>query len=72
MAGCSRINRSDCSSIAAFSFLFSQVERPDGCGNTTTSNFHPARVFMGDAGSLTLGYLLALIAIQGEPNNAAA
>jgi UDP-GlcNAc:undecaprenyl-phosphate GlcNAc-1-phosphate transferase len=35
-------------------------------------NFHPARVFMGDAGSLTLGYLLALIAIQGVLKTAAA
>ena len=35
-------------------------------------NFHPARVFMGDAGSLTLGYLLAVIAIQGVLKTAAA
>jgi UDP-GlcNAc:undecaprenyl-phosphate GlcNAc-1-phosphate transferase len=26
-------------------------------------NFHPARIFMGDAGSLTLGYLLASLSI---------
>ncbi len=35
-------------------------------------NFHPARVFMGDAGSLTLGFLLATIAIQGVLKTAAA
>jgi UDP-GlcNAc:undecaprenyl-phosphate GlcNAc-1-phosphate transferase len=35
-------------------------------------NFHPARVFMGDAGSLTIGYLLAVIAIQGVLKTAAA
>ncbi len=35
-------------------------------------NFHPARVFMGDAGSLLLGYLLAVIAIQGVLKTAAA
>ena len=35
-------------------------------------NFHPARVFMGDAGSLTLGYLLAVIAVQGVLKTAAA
>ncbi|MDI3269947.1 MAG: MraY family glycosyltransferase, partial [Bacillota bacterium] len=28
-------------------------------------NFHPARIFMGDAGSLFLGYMLAAISIQG-------
>jgi UDP-GlcNAc:undecaprenyl-phosphate GlcNAc-1-phosphate transferase len=35
-------------------------------------NFHPARVFMGDAGSLTLGFLLATIAVQGVLTTAAA
>ncbi len=35
-------------------------------------NFHPARVFMGDAGSLTIGFLLAVIAIQGVLKTAAA
>lgn len=32
-------------------------------------NRHPARVFMGDAGSLFLGYLLALIGLQLEFDN---
>ena len=35
-------------------------------------NFHPARVFMGDAGSLMLGFLLATISIQGVLKTAAA
>ncbi|WP_210494069.1 MraY family glycosyltransferase [Patulibacter sp. SYSU D01012] len=29
-------------------------------------NFHPARVFMGDAGALLLGYLLAAVAVEGS------
>lgn len=28
-------------------------------------NFHPARIFMGDSGAMTLGYLLAIAAIIG-------
>ena len=28
-------------------------------------NFHPARIFMGDSGSLLLGFLLAAITLQG-------
>lgn len=35
-------------------------------------NFHPASIFMGDAGSNLLGYLLACIAIQGVLKTAAA
>lgn len=35
-------------------------------------NFHPATIFMGDAGSNLLGYLLACIAIQGVLKTAAA
>lgn len=29
-------------------------------------NFHPARIFMGDSGSLLLGYSLAIIALDGS------
>ncbi|MGE4428179.1 MAG: MraY family glycosyltransferase, partial [Solirubrobacteraceae bacterium] len=29
-------------------------------------NFHPARVFMGDAGANLLGYLLAAVAVEGS------
>ena len=35
-------------------------------------NFHPARVFMGDAGALLIGYLLATIAVQGVLKTTAA
>ena len=35
-------------------------------------NFHPATIIMGDSGSLTLGYLLATLAIQGVLKTAAA
>jgi UDP-GlcNAc:undecaprenyl-phosphate GlcNAc-1-phosphate transferase len=34
-------------------------------------NFHPASVFMGDAGALLLGFLLACVAIQGVLKTAA-
>jgi len=47
-----------CTAGAAFGFLF--------------HNFHPASIFMGDAGSNLLGYLLACIAIQGVLKTAAA
>jgi UDP-GlcNAc:undecaprenyl-phosphate GlcNAc-1-phosphate transferase len=35
-------------------------------------NFHPARVFMGDTGSMLLGYVLAGVAISGVMKSAAA
>jgi UDP-GlcNAc:undecaprenyl-phosphate GlcNAc-1-phosphate transferase len=35
-------------------------------------NFHPARIFMGDAGSLPLGFLLASMSITGVMKTAAA
>jgi UDP-GlcNAc:undecaprenyl-phosphate/decaprenyl-phosphate GlcNAc-1-phosphate transferase len=35
-------------------------------------NFHPATIFMGDAGALMLGYLLAALSIQGVLKTAAA
>ena len=34
-------------------------------------NFYPARIFMGDSGSLLLGFLLAAVAIQGALKTAA-
>jgi UDP-GlcNAc:undecaprenyl-phosphate GlcNAc-1-phosphate transferase len=33
-------------------------------------NFHPARIFMGDSGSLLAGYLLAVTAITGQQKGA--
>lgn len=35
-------------------------------------NFHPARVFMGDAGSLLLGFVIAGVAVSGVMKSAAA
>jgi UDP-GlcNAc:undecaprenyl-phosphate GlcNAc-1-phosphate transferase len=38
------------------------------CGATLAflrSNYHPARIIMGDSGALALGFLLACIAVQG-------
>jgi UDP-GlcNAc:undecaprenyl-phosphate GlcNAc-1-phosphate transferase len=35
-------------------------------------NFHPARVFMGDAGSLTIGFILASVSVLGVLKTAAA
>ncbi len=35
-------------------------------------NFHPARVFMGDAGSLLLGFVIAGVAVNGVLKSAAA
>ena len=35
-------------------------------------NFHPARVFMGDSGSMLLGYVLAGVSISGVMKSAAA
>ena len=44
------------------------------CGATVAflrSNYHPAKIFMGDSGALALGYLLAAIAVQGVLKTAA-
>ncbi len=35
------------------------------CAGFLPFNFHPARIFMGDTGAMTLGYLLAVSAIIG-------
>ena len=31
-------------------------------------NFHPAKIFMGDSGSMFLGYIIAVIALLGFKN----
>lgn len=44
------------------------------CGATLAflrSNYHPAKIFMGDSGALALGFLLATIAVQGVLKTAA-
>ena len=35
-------------------------------------NFHPARIFMGDSGSLLVGFLLAVLSVQGSMKSATA
>ncbi len=37
------------------------------CAGFLMFNFHPAKIFMGDCGSMMLGYLLALLSISMEP-----
>ena len=44
------------------------------CGATVgflRHNYHPAKIFMGDSGALALGFLLALIAVEGVLKTAA-
>jgi UDP-GlcNAc:undecaprenyl-phosphate GlcNAc-1-phosphate transferase len=44
------------------------------CGSTLgflRYNYHPAKVFMGDSGALALGFLLALVAVEGVLKTAA-
>jgi UDP-GlcNAc:undecaprenyl-phosphate GlcNAc-1-phosphate transferase len=70
-------------SIAAFSFalLAASFGRADAailaaaiCGATLAflrHNYHPAKIFMGDSGSLALGFLLATVAVEGVLKTAA-
>lgn len=70
-------------SIAAFSFavLAISFERQNAavlaaivCGATLAflrSNYHPAKIFMGDSGALALGFVLATVAVEGVLKTAA-
>jgi UDP-GlcNAc:undecaprenyl-phosphate/decaprenyl-phosphate GlcNAc-1-phosphate transferase len=70
-------------SIAAFSFAVLAISfgRNDAavlaaivCGATLAflrSNYHPAKIFMGDSGALALGFVLATVAVQGVLKTAA-
>src|SRR5262249_27763170 len=63
--------------IAAFAFAVLAISfgRNDAavlaaivCGSTLAflrSNYHPAKIFMGDSGALALGFVLATVAVQG-------
>lgn len=42
------------------------------CAAFLVYNFHPARVFMGDAGSMLLGFVIAGVAVSGVMKSAAA
>jgi UDP-GlcNAc:undecaprenyl-phosphate/decaprenyl-phosphate GlcNAc-1-phosphate transferase len=69
--------------IAAFCFAVLAVSfgRDDAatlaaivCGATLAflrSNYHPAKIFMGDSGALSLGFVLATVAVQGVLKTAA-
>ncbi len=69
--------------IAAFAFAVLAVSfgRADAaalaaivCGSTLAflrSNYHPAKIFMGDSGALALGFVLATVAVQGVLKTAA-
>jgi UDP-GlcNAc:undecaprenyl-phosphate GlcNAc-1-phosphate transferase len=70
-------------SIAAFAFAILAISfaRPEAailaaivCGATLAflrSNYHPAKIFMGDSGALALGFVLATVAVQGVLKTAA-
>ena|SRR5436190_2321791 len=70
-------------SIAAFAFAVLAISfgRNDAavlaaivCGATLAflrSNYHPAKIFMGDSGALALGFVLATVAVQGVLKTAA-
>jgi UDP-GlcNAc:undecaprenyl-phosphate GlcNAc-1-phosphate transferase len=42
------------------------------CAAFLVFNFHPARVFMGDSGSMLLGFVIAGVAVSGVMKSAAA
>ena len=66
---------------ASFALLASSFDRPDAailaaivCGATLAflpRNYYPARVIMGDSGALALGFLLAIVSVQGVLKTAA-
>ena len=66
---------------ASFAILAVSFGRSDAaalaaivCGATLAflpSNYHPAKIFMGDSGALALGFVLAAMAIQGVLKTAA-
>ena len=47
-------------------FAFVAVVIAASCGGFLLSNFPPARIFLGDVGSITLGYLAAGMIVLGE------
>ncbi|MDQ2983160.1 MAG: undecaprenyl/decaprenyl-phosphate alpha-N-acetylglucosaminyl 1-phosphate transferase [Actinomycetota bacterium] len=65
----------------SFALLAASFARADAaalaaiiCGATLAflwHNYHPAKIFMGDSGSLALGFLLATVAVQGVLKTAA-
>jgi len=58
------LNRADPAVLAASIF--------GACAAFLVFNFHPARVFMGDTGSMFLGFMVAGVAVSGVMKSAAA
>ena len=58
LAICAMINGLD--NVAIFSFIL-----VGACVGFLVYNFHPASIFMGDTGSMFLGYTLAILSIMG-------
>jgi UDP-GlcNAc:undecaprenyl-phosphate GlcNAc-1-phosphate transferase len=65
-----------------FAILAASLGRPDAaimaaalagaCAAFLVFNFHPAKVFMGDTGSMLLGFVIAGVAVSGVMKSAAA
>jgi UDP-GlcNAc:undecaprenyl-phosphate GlcNAc-1-phosphate transferase len=68
-------------SAIMFAILAASLDRADpailaasiagGCAGFLVFNFHPARVFMGDCGSMFLGFVIAGVAVDGVVKSAA-
>jgi UDP-GlcNAc:undecaprenyl-phosphate/decaprenyl-phosphate GlcNAc-1-phosphate transferase len=65
-------------SFALLAFSFGRIEvaalAAMVCGATIAflrHNYHPATIFMGDTGALTLGFVLGALAVEGALKNAA-
>src|ERR671915_902724 len=66
---------------ATFAVIALSLDRPDAavlsavvagaCLGFLRHNFYPARIFMGDSGSLLLGFTLAAVAVEGALKTAA-
>lgn len=54
-----------------YSLMFISVAMVGGCLGFLKYNAHPAQVFLGDVGSLFLGYILSMISLLGSFKSAA-
>jgi UDP-N-acetylmuramyl pentapeptide phosphotransferase/UDP-N-acetylglucosamine-1-phosphate transferase len=50
---------------AQYTVAFLPLALAGACAGFLIFNFHPARIFMGDVGAMTIGYLLGVSAIMG-------
>ena len=51
-------------------FVIAALALAGGCLGFLRYNFHPAKIFMGDCGSMLIGFLLAVIAVGATSNHA--